>query len=106
MAMSISNMSDKTLWFSKLLKNNLYNLDIGLFAMSTEVVDLSDLALLQNCKNSIAVILNIEPVTNIQTLAIYRKCFVMSSIMNHERNQLLRKLVRTIVVGATANGNR
>ena len=106
MSMSIGYMCDETFRFAELLKNNLYNLDIGLLVVAAKVVDFSDFTLFQNCKDSITMVLLIEPVTNIKSLSIYRKRLVMCGIMDHERNQLLRELVRTIVVGATANGNR
>ena len=51
-------------------------------------------------------VFNIQPVTDIQTFAVNRQRFVSQRISNHQRNQLLREVIRTIVVGATGNGHR
>ena len=51
-------------------------------------------------------IFHIQPVTDVQTLAVNRQRLVSQSISNHQRNQLLREVIRTIVVRATRNGHR
>lgn len=52
-------------------------------------------------------VFNIQPVTNVQTLAVNRQWLVSQSIGNHQRNQLLREVViRAIVIRATENGHR
>ena len=51
-------------------------------------------------------VFHIQPVTNIQTFPVNRQRFVSQCIGNHQRNQLLREVIRTIVVGATRNRHR
>lgn len=60
----------------------------------------------KHSQDSIAVIFHIQPVTDIQPLSINRQRLVLRSIVDHQRNQLLRELIRSIIVGATGNGYR
>src|SRR6266481_685897 len=52
------------------------------------------------------VILDIEPVADIGAFPIDRKRPTLQGIENHQRNQLLRKMVRTIVIRAVRNYDR
>ena len=51
-------------------------------------------------------ILHIQPVTDLLTITVYRKLFVMLHIINHQRDQLVWKLIRTVVVGAACDIDR
>ena len=51
-------------------------------------------------------IFNIEPVTNIQTIPVNRKRPVMERIDNHQRNELFREMIRSIVIRAARNCDR
>ena len=53
-----------------------------------------------------AVILYIKPVTDIFPITIDRKRPVMKRFDDHQRNQLFRQMIWSIVVGTTANCNR
>ena len=66
--------------------------------MSTYIVSLEKLTLLLNHINSLGMIINIQPVTNIFAIAIDRKLLACKSIVDCKRNQLLRELVRAIVI--------
>jgi len=74
--------------------------------MTANVINLAQLAALKNHSNCLAVVINVEPVTNIQSVTINWKCLVLQAILNHQRNELLGELIRTIVVGATRDYRR
>ena len=48
----------------------------------------------------------VQPVSDILTVSVYRKLFVCQCAADHKRNQLLREVIRAVVVGASGNGNR
>lgn len=56
--------------------------------------------------DSTGVILYVQPVANIQAFAINRQWFAMANVVDEERDELLRELVRTIVVGAVGHDGR
>ena len=107
MTLTVANMGDKDLRLTHFLADNLYDLDVLLLIVATDVVDFTNTALVNNQINSLAVVFNIQLVTNVQTLAVNRQWLVSQSIGNHQRNQLLREVViRAIVIRATENGHR
>ena len=99
-------MSDQALRLAQLLADNLHDLNILLLVVTADVVDFTNTTLVDNQINGLAVIFHIQPVTDVQTLAVNRQWLVSQSISNHQWNQLLREVIRTIVVRATRNGHR
>ena len=63
--------------------------------MSTNVVYFTNTSLVDNKVDSLAVILNIEPVSHIFTISVHRKLLPRKCIVDDERNKLLRELVWT-----------
>ena len=62
-------------------------------------IDLTDPSLMDDQVNSLAVILYIEPVTDILTLTVNRKGLVSKTVGDHQRDQFLREMIRSIVIG-------
>jgi hypothetical protein len=52
------------------------------------------------------VILDIEPIAYIQALAVDRQGLVMECVDDHQRDELLREMIGSIVIGTTADGYR
>ena len=48
-------------------------------------------------------IFNVQPVTNVFSVTVNRQLLPLHCVKDHEWNQFLRKLVRTIVVGTVGN---
>ena len=69
--------------------------------MSTNVVYFTNTSLVDDKVDSLAVILNIEPVTNVKTFAINWKWLIVKSISNHKRDKLLWEVVWSIVIRAS-----
>ena len=74
--------------------------------MAADVVHFANYAMVDNHVDSFAVILNIEPVTDIKSLTVDRQRLLCQRIGNHERYQLFRELIRSVVVGTPGNCNR
>ena len=99
-------MSDQALRLVQFLADNLHNLNILLLIVTTDVVDFTNTTLVDNQINGLAVIFHIQPVTDVQAFTVNRERLVSQCISNHQRNQLLREMIRAIVIGATGNGHR
>ena len=106
MALTVTNMGNQALRLAQLFADNFHDFNVLLLVVTTDIVDFTHATLMDNQVDCLTVILHIQPVTDIQTLAINRQRLISQSIGNHQRNQLLREVVRAIVVGATGNGHR
>ena len=56
--------------------------------------------------DSASVVFYVQPVAYVQTLAVYRQRLAMTDVVDEERDELLRELVRAIVVGAVGHDGR
>ena len=101
MSLSVLNVCDKALGLAELLTDELYDVNVLHLVVTANIVNLADLAVVDNEVDSAAVILNVEPVTNIQSLAVNRKWLVRKRVCNHKRNEFLREVIRSIVVRTT-----
>ena len=84
----------------------LDGVDIRLLVLAAEVVLLSDPALLENEPDTGAVVLDVQPVAHVHTVAVDRQRPPFDRVQQRQRNQLLRKLVRPVVVGAVGDQHR
>ena len=73
---------------------------------STDVVCLGDDTFMIYNIDRARVVLDEQPVTYVLTLAVHRKGFAMTNIIDEQRNEFLRELVRTIVVRAVRHDGR
>ena len=99
-------MGDQALRLAQLFADNLHDLDVLLLIVTADVVDFTNSTFVDNQVNGLAVVLHIQPVTDVQTLSINRQRLVSQCISDHQRDQLLREVIRTIVVRATGNRHR
>lgn len=83
MAFSVLDVGYKGFRFIKLFEDYSDDVDVGLFVMTAEVVYLSDFSFLKALEDAVAVILDIEPVTNIEAFAVNRKGLVMQGVVDH-----------------------
>ncbi|MNP63410.1 hypothetical protein D3C76_1588040 [compost metagenome] len=65
MSRTILHMSNQRLRFSELRQNRPYDMQIRPFIISTNIVNFAIPSLMNNEINCTAVILNVQPVTNI-----------------------------------------
>src|SRR6266567_5559743 len=83
-----------------------HDLEIGLFGATADVVGLTGSAALEHGADRCAVIADVEPVADLQTVAVDRQWLSGNRVVDHERNQLFRKLPRPIVVRAVRGERR
>ena len=98
MSFPIRDISDQAFWFTKFRKNNLDNLNVGFLIVTAEIIYLTDSSFFQHGQDAVAVIFDIEPIPDIQTLTINRQRLILRSIVDHQRNQLLGKLIWAVVI--------
>ena len=88
------------------VQNDVDDLDILLFIVSADIVSLKETALFLHHVDALRVILHVQPVPNIFPVAVYRKLLALKRIVDNQRNQLFRELVRAVIVAAVRNIRR
>ena len=90
--------------------NGLYcefhDVDVLHLIVSANVVNLSVASFTHHEVNSLAVVFHVEPVAYILSFSVNRELFSFQYVVDDKRNELLREVVRTIVVRATCYGDR
>ena len=84
--------------FSENIDNSLNDLDILLLIVSADIVCLEESSLLLYHVDRLCMIFNKEPVTNILTVTVHGKILTCKCIVDHKRNELLRELIRSVVI--------
>lgn len=78
----------------------LHHTEIGAFAARANVVSLADPAVLERQCQRLRVVSDMEPVADIAAIAIDRQRLVRQSANDRVRDQLLRKMIRPVIVRA------
>ena len=73
------------------------------FVETAYVVCLSDSSIVEDGVNGACMVLNIEPVAYVLALAIDREGLAVADVVDKQRYQFLRELVRAVVVGAVGH---
>ncbi len=74
--------------------------------MATYIVNFTWFSLMQDEVNGLTVIGNVQPVAHILSLPIYRQLLIRQRSRNNERDQLLRKMIRAVIIGTARNRDR
>ena len=88
------------------LNNHLNQVDILPLVESSDVVGISYLSAMEDQIDCTSMILDIQPVADILTLSVNRQRLTMADIVDKQRNQLLRKLIRAIIIRAVGHDSR
>ena len=78
----------------------------SMFAASSgpaDVVGLAGRAVLQHVADAAREVLHVDPVAHLQAVAVDRQRVAVERVEDHQRDQLLRVLVRAVVVRAAAD---
>ena len=105
-ALAVRNISDQALGLAELTADDLNDIDILHLIVSADIVHLAHAALVDHKVDGTAMVLNIEPVSHILALAVYRERLVIQRIRDHKRDKLLRKMIRTVIIRAAADRYR
>lgn len=73
---------------------------------ASNIVGLGNGSVVEDGIDGTRVIHYIQPVAHVLALAIDRERLAMANVVDEQRNQLLRELVRTIVVAAVCHDSR
>ena len=111
MSSSVGNEGDKVhvlaLFASQQTVNGLYyhfnDVDILPLVETADVVSVGNLSLVENKVYGTGMVFHEQPVAHILTLAIYGQRLAMADVVDKERYQFLRELIRTIVVRAVCH---
>ena len=88
------------------LDKNLDQVNVLPLVETTYVIRLGNLSLMENQFDRPGVILDIEPVTDILPFSIDRKRTTLPDVVDEQRNQFFRELVRTVIVRAVRHDRR
>lgn len=105
-ALAVGDVLDEVFGLAELLEDGLDDVDVGALIVAADVVDLADAALLQDQVDGMAVILDVEPVADVLAVAVDRQLLVGQRVDDHQRDELLREVVRTVVVRAARDRRR
>ena len=105
-ALAVGDVLDEVFGLAELLEDGLDHVDVGALIVAADVVDLADAALLQDEVDGMAVVLHIEPVADVLAIAVDRQFLVGQRVDDHQRDELLREVVRAVVVRAARDCRR
>ena len=105
-ALAVSDVLDEVFGLAELLEDGLDDVDVGTLIVAADVVDLADAALLQDQVDGMAVILDVEPVADVLAVAVDRQLLVGQRVDDHQRDELLREVVRAVVIRAARDRRR
>lgn len=105
-ALAVGDVLDEVFGLAELLEDGLDDVDVGALIVTADVVDLANATLLQDQVDGMAVILDVEPVANILAVTVDRQLLVGQRVDDHQRDELLREVVRAVVVRAARDRRR
>ena len=105
-ALAVFDVLDQGVRLIEVITDQFYDVDIGHLIVAADVIDLAVFGVSDDQVDCLAVVFNVEPVTDIFSFTVDRERLISEGICYHQRDQLLRKLVRAIVIRAAAQGDR
>ena len=105
-SLAVGDVLDEVFRLAELLEDGLDDVDVGALIVAADVVDLADAALLQDQVDSMAVVLDIKPVADVLAIAVDRQFLIGQRVDDHQRDELLREVVRAVVVRAARDCRR
>jgi len=88
------------------LDDDLDEVDVLPFIEAADVVGVGGLTLVEDEVDGAGMVLHVQPVAHVLTLAVDGKWFAVAYIVDEEGYQFLRELVRSVVVGAVGHDRR
>ena len=88
------------------IANSVHNVQVLLFVMTTDVVSLTRFALSHNGVKRTRMIFYIKPVTDLVAFAVNRQRFTVKGVQDHKWDQLLREMIRSVVIRTVSHDGR
>ena len=79
------------------------DVDVLPLVEASDVVGLGDLALVEDKVDGAGMVFYIQPVAHVFALAIHRQRLAVTDVVDEQRNQFFRELVRSVVVRAVGH---
>src|SRR5712691_5983575 len=99
MAGPVLDEADEVLGLTQGSEDRLGHLQVGPLVLRPDVVDLSSPAPTPHEVNGLAVVLHVNPVPYVTSVAVEGQGFRLEGTGDMERDELLRELIRTKIVG-------
>src|SRR5918992_3025961 len=99
----VGHVLDQRLGGAGVLDDPLDDLDVRRFVGPADVVDLAGLAALEHDADPAREVLDVDPVAHLHPVAVDRELVPVEGVEHHQGYQLLRILVRAVVVRAAAD---
>src|SRR6266404_899303 len=99
----ISDEGNQAVWFAQLIQNEFNHFKVRQFTITAEVIDRTGFSFEEGGYDAGAVITNVNPITHVHSIAVYRERFIAERLYDHKRYQFFGKLIRTVIVRATRN---
>ena len=93
---------------AKLIEDGAKGMDdfqVGFFVPAANVIGFPDPARFENSPDGTAVVLDVEPVANLLTIAVDGQGLAGQGVVDDERDELFREVVGAVVVGAVGRQN-
>jgi len=97
---AVLDVADQVLALAEPAQDLLDDEDVLALGVAAEVVDLARLAVLHRHADALAVVGHVDPVAHVLAVAVDRQLLALERVGDHQRDQLLGKLVRPVVVRA------
>lgn len=86
--------------------DRLHHVEVPLLATSADVEFVAWLRPLEDLEQRMAVIVDVEPIAHVLSVAVDRKPLALERVQDDKRNELFRELVRPVVVRAVGGQRR
>src|SRR5258705_5793280 len=101
MPQAILDEANQRTRLSNHIQQRLNHLNVTPYIAGTHIVDRPRYSFLHSEVYCPAVVLNMDPVSYISAITVYRYWFIIERIREHERQEFFRKLPWSIVIAAT-----
>ena len=99
----VCDVADQVVRFAKRLKDQFNHGNILHLCIRADVIDFARPPFEKHRHDSAAMILHMDPVPDVQPVSINGQFLVRKRASDHQRNELLRELIRPVVVRAPRN---
>jgi hypothetical protein len=90
----------------QIVADEVDHLNVLFFALAPDIVAFSQMSLVKNRHKGLAMVIHVDPVADVSSIAVYREIPAFCGIEDNERNQLFGELKGAVVIGAVGDNRR
>ena len=106
MSRTVRDKLDQALRFVQSPQYGLDHFQVGALIMSADIIYFTFPSLMDHKVYGLTVVRHMKPVPYIFAGAVYRKLLIRQGTADNKRDQLFRKMIRAVVIGAARNSHR